>query len=121
MHELSIANSIINTVITETDSVKLKDIKTIGLKIGSLSGVLAESLDFGFNAIKKGTPLEKARLEIEHVPVSGRCESCFHKFIVEDFVFSCPKCHSVSVKIESGQELDITYLEMEEEVEIFNE
>lgn len=118
MHELSIANSILDIVLKEIDSKKLPAVKAIGIKIGSLSGILADSLEFGFDAIKIGTPLEQTRLEIEQIPVTGKCASCSYQFDVEDLVFVCPSCHSTSLEMEHGQEMDIAYLEIEEITEI---
>jgi hydrogenase nickel incorporation protein HypA/HybF len=118
MHELSIANSILNIVLKEIDTKNLPAVKAIGIKIGALSGILADSLEFGFDAIKIGTTLEQTRLQIEQIPISGKCASCSYKFEVHDLVFACPNCHSTSIEMEHGQELDITYLEIEETSEI---
>ncbi len=120
MHELSIADSILNIVIDETKVKNLPEVKAIGLKIGVLSGILPDSLQFGFDAIKTDTPLKRTKLEIEVIPISGSCESCSESFKVNDLIFECPNCKSSSIKMEQGQELDIAYLEVDEETEIIN-
>ncbi|KAA3615660.1 MAG: hydrogenase maturation nickel metallochaperone HypA [Calditrichaeota bacterium] len=120
MHELSIANSILNIVLDEIKEKKLPEVKAIGLKIGALSGILADSLEFGFDALKLDTPLQKAKLEIEEVPICGKCENCSESFEVKDLIFTCPSCQSPSIKMEKGQELDIAYLEIDEEREHVN-
>jgi len=121
MHELSIANSILNIVLDEIKNKDLPEVKAIGLKIGSLSGILPDSLQFGFDAIKLDTPLHNTKLEIEEIQISGTCIDCSKLFKVNDLVFECPYCNSASIKMEEGQELDITYLEVDEELEIVNE
>ncbi|UCG61124.1 MAG: hydrogenase maturation nickel metallochaperone HypA [Candidatus Zixiibacteriota bacterium] len=51
MHELAIANSIMNTVLTEADKQNLKSIIAVGLRIGALTDVVPEALEFGFGAL----------------------------------------------------------------------
>ena len=121
MHELSIANTILNIVINEKMIKNLPEINTIGLKIGALSGILPDALEFSFDAIKKDTPLANTQLEITEIPVSGICGSCNTKFQVSDLIFACPECHSTSIKVDQGQEMDIDYLEIEDEMERVNE
>ena len=121
MHELSIANSILNIVLNEKKTKNLPDIKAIGLKIGSLSGILPDALEFSFDAIKKETPLENTILEISEIPIRGICKSCNEKFSVTDYIFACPECKSSSIEVYKGQEMDIEYLDIEDEVELINE
>ena len=121
MHELSIANSILNIVLKEKTTKNLPEIKAVGLKIGSLGGIFPDALEFSFDAIKKETPLENTKLEISEVPVSAICNSCNENFSVTDLIFACPCCHSSSIEVEKGQEMDIEYLEIEDEAELINE
>lgn len=114
MHELAIANSIVATVLKETEEKKLGPVIAIGLRIGALSDVVPEALEFGFTAITTGTSLEGAKLEIESVPVRGRCAECESTFDVHGFAFICPDCNSSRTSVEQGLELDIAYIEVED-------
>ncbi|MDZ7343467.1 MAG: hydrogenase maturation nickel metallochaperone HypA [candidate division KSB1 bacterium] len=114
MHELSIATSIVETVLQEIAQKKLPLVQTIAVRIGALSAVDPEALRFGFDAIISDTPLSKTKLEIELVPVRGKCRACGQEFAVEDFVFACPLCQSGEIEVTGGEELDIAYLEVEE-------
>ena len=116
MHELSIASSILKIVLDEIKAKNLPEVKAVGLKIGALSGILPDSLQFGFDALKLDTVLQKTKLEIEEIPISGKCNNCSKSFEVKDLLFTCPYCQSPSIKMEKGQELDIAYLEIEERV-----
>jgi len=87
------------------------------VRVGTLSGVLPDALAFSFEAIVAGTPLGACRLAIEHVPAQARCQACSHAFEVADFFFCCPKCESVQVAVTHGYELDIAYLEVEDQEE----
>lgn len=114
MHELAIANSIVKTVVRESEKNGYKSVIAVGLRIGALTDIVPEALEFGFNAIVAGTPLDGARLEIEHIPVKGVCEECHRPFEVHNFVFVCPECGASNIKLEQGQELDITYIEIDD-------
>lgn len=114
MHELSIANSIINIVLKQVSNNQ-PPVKKIGLKIGALSGIMPDALQFGFDALKKETALNNAELDIEEVAVIGQCNSCKATFNVHNYSFNCPECQSSSVTMQEGDELDIAWLELEEE------
>jgi len=114
MHELSIASSIINIILDEVPPKEQAGVRVVGLKIGSLSGILPDALEFGFDAIKLETPLSTAKLVIEEVPLLGKCNSCHKSFPVRDMIFACPHCHSTSIKIRQGEELEISYIEIDE-------
>ena len=114
MHELSIAATIIETVTDEIISRKLGKVTKIGLKIGALTDIVPDALTFGFDTLKKDSPLKDASLEIESVPVMGQCQNCSKKFEVREFIFICPECESVNIITEQGKELDITYLEIDD-------
>ncbi|NUO79725.1 hydrogenase maturation nickel metallochaperone HypA [candidate division KSB1 bacterium] len=114
MHELSIATSIVDTVLQEIQRKNLPPVQAIAVRIGALSSVDPEALRFGFDAIIIATPLAHTKLEIEFVPVQGKCRGCDREFSVVDFVFMCPFCQSGQIEVTHGEELEISYLEVAE-------
>ncbi len=113
MHELSIAQSLLDLAVKNCKKNGYKKIKTIKVKIGRASGIMPDALLFAFDAVKIGTIADKASLNIEEVPVSGYCESCKKNFTVDEaFVISCPMCGSFSLKIETGRELHIQEMDV---------
>ncbi len=117
MHELSIAASIVDAVTQEIQRKNLSPVQTIAVRVGALSCVDPEALRFSFEVIAADTPLADTKLEIEFVPVQGKCRACGHDFAVENFVFACPLCGSGQIDMTRGDELDIAYLEVVEGVE----
>ncbi len=115
MHELSIANTILTTVLSEVERQNLPPVTAVGLRLGAMSDIVPDSLTFNFDVIKADTPLAGAELEIEVVPLHAACLACKHEFPVEDLVFACPACESGSIRVEQGQEIDITHLSVEDE------
>lgn len=115
MHELSIANSIVTHVLQEIDTQNLPPVKKIVVRVGALSSVVPEALQFNFEIITSDTPLAKSKLEIEEVAVQGRCNSCGHEFAVDNYIFTCPQCKSGQIEVTHGMDLDIAYLEIEDD------
>ncbi len=113
MHELSIAESIVKTVIKEANKRNATKIYGIGLKIGALTDIVNDALEFGFQAIIPGTILENAKLNIENVPLVCLCKNCQKKHEVDRFLFICPDCGGRDLEIKSGNELDIVYIDLE--------
>ncbi len=115
MHELAIAENIVTAVLAEMARRRISRIRAIGLRIGDLTDVVPEALEFGFEAITKDTDLEKTELKIEHIPLKGRCNSCRQEFPLERYLFICPECGSHDVDVIEGQELDIAFLEVDDD------
>lgn len=117
MHELSFAQSIIDIIHQSVPSGELQDVRIVRLKIGSLSGVVADSLDFCFTAISTETPLAQARLEIEQIPFAVVCNSCRKTFVNDIGYVVCPECGGVETTVVSGRELQVTEIELDTDTE----
>lgn len=114
MHELGIAESILDAIEVEAARFPNARPTRAGLKIGELSGVNADSLKFCFDAIVSGTKFESLRLEIECCPRRQRCQECGRDFTVLNYELRCPHCGSESSECIGGDELELSHLEVEE-------
>jgi hydrogenase nickel incorporation protein HypA/HybF len=72
-----------------------------------------ESLTFCFEVITKGTPLEEVKLEMNTVPLRGRCRTCGEEFQIRNYFFSCPLCKSRDIETIAGKELLVKEIEAE--------
>lgn len=113
MHELSIVQNILDIAESEARKNNATKIIKIGLKIGEMSGVVIDSINFCFEAIKENTIARDAELLIEHVPLMGRCMECGADFRVKEYRFICEKCNGSKIALISGKELQIEELEVE--------
>jgi hydrogenase nickel incorporation protein HypA/HybF len=111
MHELSIAQSIVDILNDQMKIHNLSRIESVSLRIGALRAVVVESLSFSFNVLTSGSPLEGARLEVEEVPLRGRCMECGQEVTLETWMDDCPHCRGARMEIVSGKELDIVAIE----------
>lgn len=113
MHEMSIAQGILDIVLKTAAEHNAVRVSCIKLLIGQMTQVEPESLKFGFAALSAGSIADGANVDITIVPLVGECNSCGQQFTVEQFSFLCPHCNSASVVVVSGRELAVDYLEVE--------
>lgn len=113
MHEASIAKNIIELIETEFSTLKFKKINSIKLRIGELSGIYPESLEYYFQELSKNTILENAKLQFEKAPIRVKCIICNNEFEIVDIGFECPNCISSRYNIIGGDELEIINMEIE--------
>lgn len=88
-------------------------LKRLNIKVGGLTAVEPEQLRFCFVVCTAGTPMEGAVLDIEEVPLAGRCTGCGAEFRMEYFLQSCPACDGPSVIKAAGDELEVVSMEAE--------
>ena len=86
---------------------------SIRLRVGAVSGVVPEALQFAFEALADGTPAQGAQLIIEHVPARFWCSTCNHEFELAEVRACCPDCGGFNGELRGGRELELTSLEIE--------
>ena len=116
MHELSIAQNIIDIVLQHLPDESNGAVRSVKIRVGLLSGIVPKSLDFCFSSIVGDTPLRGARLDIEDVPVEAQCLACEKTFAKDDdSVYVCPSCGSKDVQFITGTELEVVEVALEDE------
>ncbi len=113
VHEMSIAQSLLNIILEESSRHSLAVVRQINLRVGAMAAIVPESLNFCFELLAKGTPAEGARLAIEEIPVVAHCGDCMFDYRVENQVFLCPRCGMPSLELVSGRELSVVSIEGE--------
>ena len=113
MHEMSIAQSIMDIVQQEMARHQVTRVSVIRLVVGEFTAVVPDSLTFCFEPITKDTPLEGVKVELEQVPLTGRCKTCGKEFPIVEYRFICPECQSQEVETVAGKELFIKEIEAE--------
>ncbi len=87
-------------------------VHVLRLRIGALSGVVPDALQFAFEALVPGTPAEGAELVIEHVPARFWCENCRREFDSDDMLAECPECSQPSGELRAGREMELASMEI---------
>ena len=114
MHEMGIANSVLEAVRTEMGLHPGTFPCKVGVRIGEMAAIDQDALRFCFEAIIQETDLASLELGIELCPRRHRCQVCGHDFIVREYDSRCPQCATFETKCISGDELELAYLEVEE-------
>lgn len=113
MHELSIVESIIKICEEEAEKYKVTKVKEIKIKVGELSEIMPDCIEYYFNIISSGTRIEGAKLIIQRVPVEVLCKKCGYIGSVKKKDYFCPSCSSYDLKIMKGNEFLIESLEVD--------
>lgn len=111
MHEMSLTQGIIE--ICEEHAAH-KKVLSLEVEIGELSGVVAEALEFCFDACSRGTRLEHAKLHISKTPGSGYCHNCKAETAMPTLFDPCSRCGGYQVTITSGKEMRVLSIEVED-------
>ena len=115
MHEMGVAMQIIEIATASIPkTMALARVERVNLKVGKLSAIVSDSLRFCFEIAAKDTPLERAELKIDEIPVVAHCNDCGFQWTIEEPVFTCKKCTSGSIELLAGRELDIESIEIAE-------
>jgi hydrogenase nickel incorporation protein HypA/HybF len=111
MHELSIAEAVVEIASRHAAG---RRVYRVDLRVGHLRQVVPSALDFAFELVSQGTPLEGAELAIEHVPAQGLCRSCGERTVMSEFPLRCSRCGGFDLEVTAGEELQVDSLELEE-------
>lgn len=112
MHEMSIAQSLIDILKEEMEKHQAKNLRSVHLHIGELSAVVPDALSFCFGILVEGTALAGAELIMKVVPLKGYCPLCRLEFEIKDYTFICPSCGGTKIDTLGGQELSIVEMEV---------
>jgi hydrogenase nickel incorporation protein HypA/HybF len=87
------------------------ELTSLELTIGTLSGVVPESLEFAFMVLKDDFLAKNATLTIHLNTPRCWCETCQDEFKPESFFPLCDICGTYGRFLEKGSELLITSLQ----------
>lgn len=115
MHELSIAQGILDIVVNAVPEAQRSLVRIVRIRVGELSGVVPDSLDFSFTALSAGTPLALSHLDMEQIPYRIHCRTCDITARCEPGLRPCPTCGGVETEVVSGLELQVTEIELDDD------
>jgi hydrogenase nickel incorporation protein HypA/HybF len=123
MHEFSVAQEIIKSVLREAENHAAKKIIKIELEIGTITFLNPEQVTFWVEQGMKGTVGEGTEIVVREIEPEIRCEDCgfVGKLRVEEDpkyhftlpVFLCPACDSRKITITKGRETLLKRMEID--------
>lgn len=117
MHEIGIAQNILDVVETQARSRPEAAFRAVGIRIGEFSSVNRDALDFAFSVLTRDTAFANVKLEVEWCPRRECCADCGTVFAGGNELSPCLNCGGRNTSLTGGDELDIAYLEVEEPCE----
>jgi hydrogenase nickel incorporation protein HypA/HybF len=112
MHELSIASAVLDTALRHARG---RPVTVVSVRSGAMRQVVPRSLEFYFEIVARDTPCEGAALRLVEVATELRCRACEARWSPQVPAFRCPACGSGEVAIIAGEELEVDYIEVEQE------
>ena len=113
MHELSIAESIIELSVAKAREQNACSVQKVKVRLGEFTTVAREALESAFEVARAGTLAASAQLEIEIVPMVTRCVSCGPvNDPAREVCLICARC-GLPLEILAGAELQLEYVDLE--------
>ena len=113
MHELAVAQSILDIVEEKAASANASRIARINLVLGEWSGMVDDCMQFYFDFLGKGTLADGALLSFRRIPARFLCRSCRAEFEADQDNWDCPKCGSLGGELTAGREFYVESIEVE--------
>ncbi len=108
MHEMSIASTLLETLLDAAASHGGGRPVRAELRLGTHGCIHPDALRFGFEALSRGTRAEGCSLDLEMVPASGICRGCGWSGPVADpGAPPCPSCGDGPVELHGGREITL--------------
>ncbi len=116
MHELLLAQGILQAALDEVQKVGGKRIREIHAKVRRSSHHTedASSLEFCLGAVTKGTIAEGAEMRIEFIPSTLRCKECDFTFLAQGSTLVCPRCKGRKLEDLDTDEVYLEDIHMEQ-------
>ena len=122
MHEYSLADSLVKTVLQTASENNARRVTEVHVNLGPFALVEKEQLEFCFNLIVEDTIAEGAKLVLTDTTGTIECTSCGYngeakpvegaQFGVD--IIACPKCGSVATRLIDGDEVFIDTIQIEQ-------
>lgn len=112
MHELSLAESILETIEDKAKQQHFAHVSSLTLSIGALSCVDSDTLAWYLTQISENTLLANAKIEIQTIAGVMKCNQCHQPFNSDELYCCCPLCDSYDKTITSGNEMLISHIDV---------
>lgn len=120
MHELSMADAIVKTVIEAAEKNDAIEILEVTIEIGQMTMLNPEQLKFMLEVLSEDTLLNGAEFNMELIPIEIECLSCGFKGEADSEeldhyvpVINCPNCEEKNMNITAGRECNVKNIKIE--------
>lgn len=114
MHELSLCQSVLDTVLEELKKLdppaKVTKVRVV---VGRQHQVIPDNMIFLYETVAKDTPADGSTMELIQRPITARCKVCNWDGEIAPPLYACGACGSSSLLITGGKELYVESMEVE--------
>ena len=115
MHELSIAEAIVDAVKEQMIENAGSTLKMLNICVGELAGVEVESLRFLMGIVLESEGFEDAEFTIRVEPAVLICSNCGEKLPASRIGETCPKCSEWNLRLTGERAVMLESMEIEDE------
>jgi len=112
MHEMALAQGIVDLVAEAATAHGFARAGRVVVEVGALGHVEPSALEFCFDAVSRGSPAEGAVLDIVVVAGAGWCLDCAKTVTLTERFGACPECGRHHVQMTAGDELRVKEVEI---------
>ena len=122
MHELSMAQGILDSVLENAEKNNAKQVTQVVIEIGRLAMLNPEQVRFMLGVLKEDTIAANAEFVIEEIPAQIKCKDCDFEgeAKIDDSdhympIIKCPKCDSYKVDVINGKDVIVKNIIIDKE------
>ncbi len=112
MHEMSLAEGMIQLIEEQSQAQDFFEVTLVHLEIGKLSNVEVDAMIFCFEAVCEGTIAKGAELKVTESEGIGWCMDCAKEIKYQALYQPCPHCDGYQIQVTGGNEMLIKELEV---------
>ena len=113
MHEMSLVAALLDLVDAAAERDPFQHVREVGLTLGTLSCVDADTLRWCIEQASPGTRLEGARVTLSTAPPEATCNACQQPFAPASWPAPCPTCNTLDTTLIHGQDMVLDTLLVE--------
>lgn len=124
MHELSMAQGILDSVIENAEKNNATQVTKVVIEIGRLAMLNPEQVKFMLGVLNEDTIASNAEFVIEEIPAEIKCKDCDFEgeAIIDDRdhympAIKCPKCDSYMIEVINGKDVIVKNIIIDKEDE----
>ena len=112
MHEMALAESMLEIVAETARNNGATRVTAIWLELGALANVEADALKFCFDAVTRGGMADAARLTIVESPGRAWCMPCGESVPLSRRGEPCPRCGGYQLSVTQGDTMRVREIEI---------
>lgn len=107
MHEMSLAQGILDLVEQSAQREGFVRVQQLHLEVGALAGVEISALQFALDTMSQSGVLHGAQMVIDTPPAQAWCMQCSQTVEIIERGQACPRCGSYQIQATTGTELRV--------------